>query len=507
MDIYKKVEELASEKIEGVPLKELFSYQGYSFWWRFKEIISYAPTRNPSGLKIFYYTYIYYYLKIIKDLLLKLLFSFASLPPKNVPMIFTLLKAKSKFFREIHEEFLKQKLPYSVMVYYPVISTPSDLRNRQGTFPLEYFLDFSILKEERKIRGSFLKYENALLPYLQKLFPKHDESHLRQVFRYTALLDIPESFRLYRMAQKMLSTSRPNILVVPNESGKYSYPVLVAAKKAGIKVVALQSGVYPYKSSRYFYYDDLVSKKPSDSMNFVVPDYTIVFGEKDKKFLKTINLNPGSTFLPLGHPHYDALHERICHIDKTELLRRLGLPKDKKIVLWPTQTHEYGITKEENERKANIVFKALADFKNTHQLAIKLHQGEDQNAPLHVKYNNLYNGIAKIYTRRYNIQDLLAVADVVIITSSTVGVEAILYGKPLIILDTNPKKKAHYFVSSGFDLLAKKPTDVINHLRRIETEAYKNKFAKLRETFIKERYANFGSATKAVVKFLAESRG
>ena len=507
MEIYKKVEELADQKIDETTLKELFSYKGYSFWWRFKELVSYAPTRHPTQLKIFYYTYIYYYSKILKDLLLRLLFSYTSLPSPSLPMIFTLLKSKSKFFREIHEEIKRQKLHFNLIVYYPILSTRSDLSNAKDTLPLEKFIDFSILQEERTVRRSFMKYEDAFLPYLQKLFPQYNPPQLRQVFRYAVLLDIPETFRLYKMAQKMLATLQPPILVVPNETGKYSYPLVVAAKKAGIKVAALQSGVYPYKSSRFFYYDRFVSKSADDCINFVVPDYTIVFGEKDKKFLKTLHVNPGSKFLPLGHPHYDALNKKIQNVDRLELVHRLGLPANKKIVLWATQTHEYGITREENERKAHMVFTALTAFKNSHQLAIKLHQGEDQRAPLYTKYNTLYKGIAKIYNRRFNIHDLLVVADAVIITSSTVGVEAILYGKPLLLLDTNPQKKSHYFISSRFDLLVQTSEDLQRYLGLVNMPAYQKKFEKLRGTFIKERYANFGSAAKEIVKFLKTFKG
>jgi hypothetical protein len=79
-----------------------------------------------------------------------------------------------------------------------------------------------------------------------------------------------------------------------------------------------------------------------------------------------------------------------------------------------------------------------------------------------------------------------------------------MIGKPLLLIDPAGKYDLSYYTDLGFDMVVHKKEEMVGYLQKIESEEYRQKFAMLRENFLKEACANFGHAAEKIADFLEE---
>lgn len=294
---------------------------------------------------------------------------------------------------------------------------------------------------------------------------------------------------LIRTWDKIFKISKCNLFIIYNEYSPTPYASLISAKKNKIIVVALQHGVITPTHPGYQY---------DENEEFITPDYLITWGEYEKNIIHYPK-NSKCRVVPLGSPQHDFLAH--MKFDRKKLLKKYKLNPNKKIILWATQGHDYLMNKTgEWDKTMDVIYKVARKLKKTHEFIIKLHPGEEQ---LGIKYKwkaFLTKTPIKIFSHNSaNLHELISISDYVIVKHSTVGMEAILMGTPVINTE----------VMRSYDLSLYQGCPRIHNSEDLENILFKNIFSKnskefkmFRKKFIKEHFANFGHATEKVGDFI-----
>jgi len=196
--------------------------------------------------------------------------------------------------------------------------------------------------------------------------------------------------------------------------------ILDAAKTTGMKAIGIQHGIiHDLQPSYHFTELDKSRKIPAD--------HTLVWGNYWENKLYQQSNYPENLLIKTGFIRTDIIHRLIELKDK----KLFNLPENKKLVIFASQP-----IKDANLRKkvALEVFKGLKDFNNC-RLILKPH-------PIEMNDTEYYQEIAKeaglkdlIINETIDLYLLISKADIVITSFSTVGLESVLFNKPLIIID------------------------------------------------------------------------
>jgi len=144
---------------------------------------------------------------------------------------------------------------------------------------------------------------------------------------------------------------------------------------------------------------------------------------------------PENAIVVTGQPRYDDMVRQDVHGNHDALLERLRLKTDKPLVMLATQPMvEHGLWSE--ERREDFVKQVLGATREAGcQLLVKLHPREQSKAAYKSFLSKLNNGHIAIVQDEINTPVLLASSDVVVTLHSTLGLEAMLMGVPVVVAD------------------------------------------------------------------------
>jgi hypothetical protein len=155
-----------------------------------------------------------------------------------------------------------------------------------------------------------------------------------------------------------------------------------------------------------------------------------VWSERSKNALiNSAKFHPDSIIVT-GDPKTDNLDGIKKHLERQEILCKLKIPIDKKIILFATENLP---NLKERELVANTVLKAMSELEEFF-LVIKLHPNEFDSS-LYQKIANELNMKSYLILKDVNLYEVIYSSDLVIISYSTVGVEAMRMSKPVISLN------------------------------------------------------------------------
>lgn len=239
------------------------------------------------------------------------------------------------------------------------------------------------------------------------------------IFEIFQSLDKSTEFFLFRYfaACKYFKSSKVKVVIAPDENSPLTKSILDAAKSCGIKTIGLQHGNMHDLHPAYRY-----TKK--DSINGIMPDLTLAWGEYWQKFLVDKGNYPIDSVVPLGQIRTDI----IPHLLKAE---KQKMAKSVEIIVFASQPQR---DPELRYQAAFDVFKAVKRLQKT-KLVVKLHPREFDD-------EEYYESIARdAGCRNFEIDKtsdlykLIARCDTLITCFSTVGTETVYFYKPLVILD------------------------------------------------------------------------
>lgn len=487
------IEKLASEKIEGKQLKEIYSYKGFSFWWLLKHMVLESKINQPEGLKAFYELKVVYWLRLLKDIKLGFISRIFKKIEQKPLLIFSLIRLRNRYFKLIEDGLKNAGIEYNYVAYFPIIPKIHDLK--QPSSKLEVYISMNSISEELKLRSNFSKYSGPLATFLeQKLsIPSKSAKFIADLF---LTVEIPEQFRILKSAGLMLDELKPKAVLLTQEDGLHSYAVIAEAKKREIKTISIEHGV-PVAVPQNLEENIPVSK--NDFINFLRPDNFLVYSRRDEEIYKKYFLYQNITIT--GQPRYDELYKNINM--KKELRKKLSLPENKIIVLWTSQVNRPPGSLEDDRNHAKIIFESMNSLRQDYQLIIKLHHGEDQSAPLHKEFNRKYGNLAIIYDAKTHLFDLLIASDIILNATSTAGLEGILAGKPLIQLDSRFKGSNKIYLDMGFDIVVNNSSQLTSEIKQALTPKGLSKFMKIRDQMLSESYTNFGKSVSETIKIVS----
>ncbi|MFW6046679.1 MAG: CDP-glycerol glycerophosphotransferase family protein [Candidatus Woesearchaeota archaeon] len=301
---------------------------------------------------------------------------------------------------------------------------------------------------------------------------------------------------LYQGALNILKKLQPKVIVLKN-SYSPCYVFIMAAKNLGIPTIELQHGVINNTHPGYVIPKRLRGK-------YLLPNYIIVSSEYEKKILVEKSIFNKKQVKALGISRYDFLKH--YKINKNDFRRKYGIAQSKKILFWPTQTHDRLMSQnKENELNAECVFSTLKEKKDWF-LVIKFHPGENQ-----YKSRKFYEFYAKKYKiKNYLIldsdnestYDCIYVSDAVILKHSTVGLESLLMNRPILNFELKKSWDLSQFKNLDSCLIISKKDEFKNYLKLLDTSKYKKSFEAQRQKYIDMYFSNFGTATKENVRFI-----
>ncbi len=377
--------------------------------------------------------------------------------------------------------------------------------------PFNLFFRCRIGGERSKAKHHFrkvwelLKDDKTLVSLLD--LPEDPDREIRKKIKNYFAYDRPEYVfaefaKFISMAEVMLESIRPAVIVIEDEYSVFERALIVAAKKKNVPCIAIQHGVIHELHKGYIYQTGEISPDLSVKAPLVpTADVTAVYGQYHKELLTQAGGYPENAVVITGQPRYDRMADLDRESVRSKLIEEWRLDPSKKIVLWATQCH--GISDAENKLNFHAVFGSISAIGDV-QLIIKQHPGEPERYDTMIREHlEGYSIDAHIVAKDADTLGLLAVSDLVLLKNSTTGLEAVALQKPLIVMNLGGQPDIVNYVQEGVACGVYRPEDLkptIEQLLRDDSCLARN-----REEFIRKYlYRVDGKAAERVVALIEE---
>lgn len=276
----------------------------------------------------------------------------------------------------------------------------------------------------------------------------------------------------------LLKVNKPKLAIILGECHPHHQVALPAIKKEGILSLFVMHGSF----GDFPLYNNLFSDKIA------------VYGQSYNKILQRLGNKPARRMVVTGNPAWDYLAGK--KFDEEKVYSQLNLPRGKKIVLLAATNMP-----DERDRLAHAVIKTMASLPQYH-LVLKLHPEEEIDYYLGLLKR--YGVRANIFIESSSLHPLISVSAVVITAYSTVGLESLLLGKPVI--DVNLTNRPYYqdYVAEGVALGVRKEEELTKALQSIIEDTRTRKLLeKNRKRYLyKHAYKQDGRAGERVAKLI-----
>lgn len=272
-----------------------------------------------------------------------------------------------------------------------------------------------------------------------------------------------------------------------NEHAVSNKPMLDAARKRSIVTYGIQHGLL---SAFYRTFH------PKDTAYQPIPDHTILWGMHwQQLLLQYQSVYTLANTHVLGHLKTDIIPHLKSSLHPSNLDQRLS--DNKKTLLYATQPM-VGSERAIRQQLTKDFFQLCKAFPE-YQFIIKLH-------PFDTEESYFHNIARQLGTNNYiiintDIYRLLAVCDALLVYHSTVGAEAVYFGKPVLVANYNHNDVAGYIASGigyGFDSYLQ-----LQEQYQTIVQGQLNNHQKAQQQFIQERaYKIDGQTAKRYLQFI-----
>jgi hypothetical protein len=365
----------------------------------------------------------------------KLLESCALILRKNFGTLVTLLldrkKARYSVESPIEElvESLRDADGRALKIYPSFVHTPGSIS--QANRVLQYMKDGKITS---RLYDSIVYDE---IPLWRVLSSQIDQ-------RLSEL--VPYLFGMIQWTELFVKIIRPASFVVYQDITPLFRSMCQVLRSRGIPVVLVQHGILSRDLAGFY-----VMPK--------VGDIQAVWGEYYRKW-HTDRGKPAESQVVTGFPRYDGLFN-LPPFDRDRLSSQFGLDPKLKVVLVATEWFEadtYRHTVEEEENYIRLVLRSLKVHGDI-QIVVKLHP------TFRDRYQRIVSEIAaqegvKAVIAKDSLWDLIRLSSFVIVSTSSVCVEALILGKPVILVNLTDQEDISGLVQDGLAVGAYSEDDI-----------------------------------------------
>ena len=268
----------------------------------------------------------------------------------------------------------------------------------------------------------------------------------------TMLLQLPWAVRCYEEMAAVLLSVRPAVVCLYAESSGWGRAAVAACRAAGVPTVAIQHGiVYPkYYSHRH----------APDEGDTPVPDATALFGASARRLLVHLGHPRPESLVLTGSPRFDELLERARSGDRDALRRSMGAAEGQPLVAVASRFRAIRDT----HSAIGTAFPSLVAAIRALgvRAVVKPHPAESHGE--YLAAIGLSDPAIAVLSPSADLLDLLIAADALVTVESLSAVEALVVGRPVVILNMPTHLGA--LVDAGVALGVDAGADPTDTLRR-----------------------------------------
>lgn len=334
------------------------------------------------------------------------------------------------------------------------------------------------------------------------------EDRLKFKFFY----EFPEVVKIIELSKRIVEVEKPDAVVVASENSRDNRGLIAACHIRSIPVVALQHGMLSASDTLFSRYRcQAYELQGSPTKLSIIPDRLCVYGEDTKSILTQLGF-PTDRVVITGQPRYDILVKAGEIFDRKRFCATWGIDSTKPIVLIGSQPFRHVAGDREDYRKSfyRSVFQALSD-EPWIQIVIKTHPVEEEE--WHEELTKEMGVKAVVLRRDSDTNEALYACDVLITSYSTVAVEAMILGKPVITINLTGNPDLVPYAQKGAAIGVYKAEDIAPAVKdALENPEVRKGLEKGRQRYLENQlYKTDGQATRRVVnlvyKMIQEKEG
>ena len=318
------------------------------------------------------------------------------------------------------------------------------------------------------------------------------EEHLRSRFvNYAAFVEI---------SRAVLTRERITHVIVNQDIQGYQRILCLVANALGVKTVCYQHGVSPKISPIATHVSQTVA----------------VWGERERNLYLELGQASADQIRVIGDPFISNLGQR--QFDRSTICRRLGLDPARPVILMPCERYVNFHAPWERETTANErLAKACEVLTRRPETQLLVRFKADF---LYAEFGGSVATQHRIIERfdRGNIHldsggdlyERLYVADIVVVTISTIGLEAMMFGKPVIVFMDEADPDLVGYVGSGAAVLVRTGDEfqaAVNEI--LDNEVLRTRLRPAQQRFVEFNFANLHDSDPlaALRDLLAQGQG
>lgn len=295
------------------------------------------------------------------------------------------------------------------------------------------------------------------------------------------------------LEEKFIQKKRPSVIIISQEQVSFGRGLINLGRKYSIPTMGLQHGLLSELHPSYVFHtsEDMPNTHSCDNAgSFPIPTITSVWGNYDYLILTTHGHYPKSKVIITGNQRYDSLVNAAGRYSREQFCNRNNIELSDKIILWTTQAQAN--SQDENRSYFDEVFSAISSMNDNTVLIIKQHPLEaERELNIIRQYQQAYPKVKLIIPEKdCDTTELIFISDLIIMKDSTSGQEAVVFNKPMVIMDfsTGVKDTVHY-VSTGVAESVYEPgllyDKISNLLSIMDDELHKKQNAYIKEFLYK----------------------
>ena len=366
--------------------------------------------------------------------------------------------------------------------------------------PWEKFLTLKIILKSKSVHNEFKKtwknlkksdeFKKSLnfegIPIYELV--KDDFNELFNSFKSLAAIAMIET------AKRIVETKRPSEIVMHDEYGALQLSFLYASKKFKISTLSLQHGAIFQNIFAYSHRDEDINNDKNE-LNFPLPDKMCVWSESARKALITSAKFLSSSLIVTGDPQMDFLNDIKKEFNRKKILEKFKIPSEKKIILFATENLT---SLEERDLVSDTVFESMSNLTD-YFLIIKIHPNETDFL-IYQKIAEKFNISSYVILKDVSLYELFHVCDLVIVSFSTVGLEAMRVLKPVISLNLMGIHNEAIIIKNNFVIEVRMKNELIPAIMKC-FENQNNENIQSSKIFAEQELGKIGrNATKMIVQ-------
>ena len=289
---------------------------------------------------------------------------------------------------------------------------------------------------------------------------------------------IIEIVKFVETLREAIDKEEPDIIISLDELSELGMPMALLAKERKIPMLVIQHG--SYKKRNFIFGPSLAAKK-------------CVWGPYTKRLLLK-RWFTGEQLVVTGCPKFDDFKKKIAEEADVSICYKLGLDPGKETILFIAWPSDYSV------KAAKMLCDVIKSEEKMNQIQIifKLHPRQMDHDPYKSLCKHMANNCT--VTRTCDLHDAIKMSSTVVSAHSTADYDALIFGKPPIIIKLNQELGTIPLTEAGCSIEIKNERELKKALKEIKKPRTMERLMKNRKRLIGNQFYKIdGKATQRVM--------